>query len=91
MIIYEDKLPLDDLTRDTATMLGYDPTTVALNGGEDYELLFTVPQSAEEKLRNLPDFTIIGYVDSPIEGSNLISRGKNKYPLTAQGWNHFKE
>jgi thiamine-monophosphate kinase len=91
MIIYEDKLPLDDLTRDTANMLGYDPTTVALNGGEDYELLFTVPQSAEEKLRNLPDFTIIGYVDSPVEGSNLISRGKNKYPLTAQGWNHFKE
>lgn len=84
--IYEDKLPIDHLTRDLALEFGLDPTTVALNGGEDYELLFTIPQSAFEQIQKNPDISVIGYVCPPEEGNQIITKSGNAYDLKAQGW-----
>jgi thiamine-monophosphate kinase len=61
-----------------------------LSGGEDYELLFTVPQAEYEKIRLNPSVSIIGYMTAPEEGKHLITRGGNKHALVAQGWNHGK-
>ncbi len=89
--IYEDKLPLDQQTYSTAVEFNIDPITCVLNGGEDYELLFTINQSDFEKLKNHPDIHFIGYVTKPEEGKVLITKGGNAVPLKAQGWNHFSE
>lgn len=88
--LYEDKLPIDPMTYDTAREFNLDPTTCALSGGEDYELLFTVPQSAYEKIRNSPDISIIGHITEQSAGMNIISRSNNSHTLKAQGWNTFK-
>lgn len=88
-IIYEDKLPIDNLTYETAREFNLDPLTIVLNGGEDYELLFTVPQTDFDKLKNHPDITVIGYMKEKEEGVRLISKGGNVVPITAQGWVHF--
>jgi thiamine-monophosphate kinase len=88
--LYEDKLPIDPMTYDTAREFNLDPTTCALSGGEDYELLFTVPQSAFEKIRNNPDISIIGHITEKSAGMNIISRSNNSHPLKAQGWNSLK-
>ncbi|MBO9699142.1 MAG: thiamine-phosphate kinase [Sporocytophaga sp.] len=87
--IYEDKLPVDSMTFDTAREFNLDPTTVALNGGEDYELLFTVNQSAFDKIKNHPDITIIGHITDNSDGVQLITGGGNFFPIKAQGWAHF--
>jgi thiamine-monophosphate kinase len=87
--IYEDKLPVDGMTFDTAREFNLDPTTVALNGGEDYELLFTVNQSAFDKIKNHPDITIIGHITEHSDGVQLITGGGNILSITAQGWVHF--
>ncbi len=88
--IYEDKLPIDPMTYETAREFNLDPTVCALSGGEDYELLFTVPQSAFEKIKNNPDISIIGHITEKSAGMNLISRSNNSHELKAQGWNSFK-
>lgn len=88
--LYEDKLPIDPMTYDTARQFNLDPTVCALSGGEDYELLFTVPQSAFEKIKNSPDISIIGHITEKSAGMNLISRSNISHPLKAQGWNSFK-
>jgi thiamine-monophosphate kinase len=88
-VIYEAKIPIDPSTYHTALKMGIDPTVCALSGGEDYELLFTIPATEAEKVTNHPDFTIIGYITEPGEGSNLITKSNNRYPLQAQGWKHF--
>jgi len=88
--IYEDKLPIDPMTFDTAREFELDPLTIMLNGGEDYEVLFTIPQSDYEKVRNHPDISVIGYVKSADEGVNIYTKGDHLVPVTAQGWNHFK-
>ena len=88
--LYEDKLPIDPMTYDTAREFNLDPTTCALSGGEDYELLFTVPQSAFEKIKNNPDISIIGHITEKSAGMNIISRSNNSHPLKAQGWNSLK-
>jgi thiamine-monophosphate kinase len=88
--IYEDKLPIDPMTFDTAREFELDPLTVMLNGGEDYELLFTIAQSDYEKVRNHPDISVIGYIKSADEGVNIYTKGDHLVPVTAQGWNHFK-
>lgn len=88
--LYEDKLPIDPMTYDTAREFNLDPTTCALSGGEDYELLFTVPQTAYEKIRNSPDISIIGHITEKSAGMNIISRSNNSHPLKAQGWNSLK-
>lgn len=88
--LYEDKLPIDPMTYDTAREFNLDPTTCALSGGEDYELLFTVPQSAYEKIKNSSDISIIGHITEQSAGMNIISRSNNSHTLKAQGWNTFK-
>ena len=89
--IYEDKLPIDKLTYDTAVELNLDPITCCLNGGEDYELLFTIPQDDYEKLKNHADIHFIGYTMDRAEGSHLVTKNKNVVDLKAQGWEHLKK
>lgn len=88
--IFEDKLPIDNTTYETAVEFGLDPVTCALNGGEDYELLFTIPQSDFEKVKNHQDIHFIGYVHDKKDENVLITKNGNVVPLKAQGWDHFK-
>ncbi len=89
--LYEEKIPIDPMTYDTAREFGLDPTVCALSGGEDYELLFTVPQSDFEKIKNNMDISIIGHITEPSEGCMMISKSGNVYEIKAQGWNAFKQ
>lgn len=88
--LYENKIPIDPMTYDTARDFGIDPTVCALNGGEDYELLFTIDQSDFEKIRNSADISIIGHMTEVAAGRNLISKSDIVHELKAQGWNAFK-
>lgn len=88
--LYEEKIPLDPQTFDRAREFSLDPTVCALSGGEDYELLFTVPMDEYEKIKNVPDFTIIGHITPKTAGINLIAKAGTSHPITAQGWNAFK-
>ena len=85
--LYEDKIPLDQLTYDTAREFNLDPTICALNGGEDYELLFTVDLSDYEKIKNQADISIIGHMTSASKGRNLVAKSGTVHEITAQGWN----
>lgn len=88
-VIYEDKIPIHDDARDFAYKLEIDPTACALSGGEDYELLFTVAQADYDKIKDIEGISIIGYITPEEKGVNIITKGGNTYPLTAQGWNAF--
>lgn len=88
--LYEDKIPLDYQTKVLAEEININPLVAALNGGEDYELLFTIDTNDFEKIKNDPDFTIIGHMTDPSEGLNLITTGGSAIPLEAQGWIHGK-
>jgi thiamine-monophosphate kinase len=90
-VLYEDKFPMADEMKAFAYKLQTDPTACFLSGGEDYELLFTVPQGEYEKVKLNPSISIIGYITDAGEGKNLITRGGNKHALVAQGWNHMKK
>ena len=68
-----------------------DPTACALSGGEDYELLFTVHPTDYDKLVLNEQISVVGYMTEPEEGTNIITKGGSKYPITAQGWNHMKQ
>lgn len=87
--LYEDKIPIDPMTYDTAREFGLDPTVCALSGGEDYELLFTIKQADYEKIKHSMDISIIGHITDPTEGCELISRSGVVHPIKAQGWNSF--
>lgn len=89
--IYEDKLPIDKQTYDTAVEFNLDPITCVMNGGEDYELLFAISQDDHEKLKNHPDIHFIGYAAEKEKGINLVTKNENVVPIKAQGWDHFKE
>ncbi len=89
--IYEEKIPIDPMTYDTARDFGLDPTVCALSGGEDYELLFTIKQSDYDKIKNNPDITIIGHITDKAAGCQLISKSGNQHEIKAQGWNAFKD
>ncbi len=89
--LYEEKIPLDPQTFDRAREFNLDPTVCALSGGEDYELLFTVPMSDYDKIKHLPDFTIIGHMTPKTSGINLIAKAGTSHPIQAQGWNAFKK
>ncbi len=89
--IYENKIPIDQLTYDTAKEFGIVPSVAALNGGEDYELLFTVKQSDFEKVKNIEGISIIGYMSHISEGERLITNDNQVIPLTAQGWDALKK
>src|SRR5690554_6686402 len=88
--IYEEKIPIDPMTYDTAFNFGIDPTVCALNGGEDYELLFTIRQDDFEKVKGLLDITVIGHITEPDAGCEMISKSNKVHPLKAQGWNSLK-
>lgn len=87
--IYEDKLPIDKQAFETAAEFSIDPNSCALNGGEDYELLFTVGQDDFEKIKNHPDIHTIGYMQAKSKGRTFVTRSNNVVELTAQGWRHF--
>jgi thiamine-monophosphate kinase len=89
-IIYEDKLPILEDSKKTAFKFGMDATVCALNGGEDYELLFTLKQDDYEKVKLHPDISVIGYTTEPSEGIYLTTKSGNKHALLAQGWNAGK-
>lgn len=88
--LYEEKLPIDPMTYETARELGLDPTVCALNGGEDYELLFTIKQADYEKLKNDVDISIIGHITDKNSGCKMVSKSNVVHELKAQGWNAFK-
>ncbi|MGM1430501.1 thiamine-phosphate kinase [Sphingobacterium lactis] len=88
--LYEEKIPLDPMTYETAREFGLDPTVCALSGGEDYELLFTVPQSDYDKVKNQMEITVIGHITEAAAGYQLISKSGNVHDIKAQGWNAFK-
>ncbi|MDH5610506.1 MAG: thiamine-phosphate kinase [Cyclobacteriaceae bacterium] len=87
--VYEDKLPIDAQTYETAAEFGIDPNTCAINGGEDYELLFTISQDDFEKIKNHADIHTIGYMHAPEKGRVLVTRNQAVVELKAQGWKHF--
>lgn len=87
--IYEDKIPIDMATVSVAREFEIDPTTCALNGGEDYELLFTISQSDFEKVKGIKGISVVGHITEKNEGYNLISRSGSLIPITAQGWDAF--
>ncbi|HYD21195.1 MAG TPA: thiamine-phosphate kinase [Flavipsychrobacter sp.] len=88
-VIHEDKIPMHNEMREMAYEFKLDPTTCALNGGEDYELLFTIKQEDYDKITQSEEISVVGYMTEQAEGINLITRQGNKHPLQAQGWNAF--
>lgn len=89
--IYEEHLPIDYQTAAMAEEFNMNLTTCALNGGEDYELLFTVPLACHEKIQDISDIRLIGHVTKPALGCALITRDGQEFELKAQGWNPLKE
>ena len=87
--VYEDKIPIDSETYKTSMDFNINPTISALNGGEDYELLFTINQKDYDKIKNDPKITVIGHITKKDQGINLVGNGNTLTPLKAQGWNHF--
>ena len=85
--IYEDRIPIDYQTAIMAEELGMNLVTAALNGGEDYELLFTVPRHDHERITKVPGVAVIGHITRPDLGCAMITRDGNEIPLKAQGWN----
>ncbi len=85
-VIFETKLPIDQLTWDQATEFNMEPTMAAMNGGEDYELLFTVSKEDYEKIQKVEEVSIIGYMTPKHEGVMLMTKNDNKFEIRAQGW-----
>ncbi|HEY4155958.1 MAG TPA: thiamine-phosphate kinase [Puia sp.] len=90
-VIYEEKIPIAEETRKAAFKFELDPTACALSGGEDYELLFTVKPEDFDKLVLNERISVIGYMTGAEEGKKMISKGGNKFDITAQGWNAFTQ
>ncbi len=90
--VYEERIPIDYQTALMAEELNMNLVTAALNGGEDYELLFTVPLSAHDKVTQIPGVREIGYITDADKGCALVGRdGQSEIPLKAQGWNPLAE
>lgn len=87
--LYENKIPLDPVVISTCEEFNIDSTTVALNGGEDYELLFTVSQEDFPKIKANPNLTVIGFMTEKDSGIHLVTRAETKIPIKAQGWKNF--
>ena len=85
--VYEDRIPIDYQTAIMAEELNMNLVTAAMNGGEDYELLFTVPLTDHEKISKLPGIKEIGYITKPELGAAMVTRDEQEFPLVAQGWN----
>lgn len=89
--LYEDKIPLDPQVIRTCEEFNLDSTTIALSGGEDYELLFALSQKDYAKIKGNPHLTVIGHFTEAREGIHIITREHTKIPLKAMGWNSFSE
>lgn len=89
-VLYEDKIPVNEQMKQAAFKFEIDPTACALSGGEDYELVFTIPQSEYDKLVLNEEISVVGYMTEPEQGAHIITKGGSKHALTAQGWNHLK-
>lgn len=87
--VFEDKIPLDPQVISSCEEFDIDSTTVALNGGEDYELLFTISQADYDKIKGNPNLTVIGYMKEKEAGAHLVTRAETKIPIKAQGWRNF--
>ncbi|WP_026754546.1 thiamine-phosphate kinase [Sediminibacter sp. Hel_I_10] len=85
--LYENKIPLDPQVISTCEEFNIDSTTIALNGGEDYELLMTIDQKDFDKIKGNPNLTVIGYITEKDRGMHLITRGEQVIPIIAKGWN----
>lgn len=85
--IWEERLPIDYQTSLMAEELNMNPSTCALNGGEDYELLFTLPLACHKEIENWRDIKIIGHITDEVSGRTLVTKGGGEMPLRAQGWN----
>ncbi len=88
--LFEDKIPLDQQVISTCEEFNLNSTTIALSGGEDYELLFTIDQEDYPKIKGNPNLTVIGHITEENEGKHLITRANQKIELTAQGWNTMR-
>jgi thiamine-monophosphate kinase len=89
-VIHEDKLPISEASRLAAYKFELDPTALALSGGEDYELLFTLKQDDYEKITLNEQISVIGYITDASLKPMIVTKGGNKHEITAQGWNAFK-
>ena len=87
--LHESRIPISEDAYDQALKFNMDPITCALNGGEDYELLFTIASEDETKVSSHPNISVIGQITAREEGCILLTKGGNKHNLTAQGWKHF--
>lgn len=87
--LYEEKIPLDPQVISICEEFNIDSTTVALNGGEDYELLFTISQADFTKIKGNPSLTVIGFMKEEKEGMHLVTRANTRIPIEAQGWKNF--
>ena len=90
-VIYEDKIPIDTQTYNTALEFKIIPSVAALNGGEDYELLFTINQKDYDKIQKIQDISVIGYIKDKNSGCSMITKDDKSIELTAQGWNALKK
>jgi thiamine-monophosphate kinase len=89
--LYEEKIPIDPLTYETAREFDLDPTLCALSGGEDYELLFTIDLKDYDKVKNQLDFTVIGHMTNEAKGKLLVTKSGSVTELKAQGWDGLKK
>ena len=89
--LYENKIPLDPQVISTCEEFNIDSTTVALNGGEDYELLFTISQDDFPKIKANPNLSVIGFIKEKQAGMHLVTRAETKIELKAQGWKNFND
>ena len=88
--LYEEKIPLDPQVISTCEEFNIDSTTIALSGGEDYELLMTISQADYPKIKGNPNLTVIGHMTEKAYGIHLVTRDQEKIPIIAQGWNGFR-
>lgn len=88
-VLHEEKIPVADAMKKAAFKFEIDPTACALSGGEDYELLFTIPQSEYDKLVLNEEISVVGYMTDADQGAHIITKGGGKHAITAQGWNHL--
>lgn len=90
-VIHEDKIPIDQVTFDAAKTFGIVPSVAALNGGEDYELLFTISQKNYDKVKDEQEITVVGYMTEEKEGQHIVSNDNQVIKLEAQGWDALKK
>jgi thiamine-monophosphate kinase len=90
-IIHEEKIPVDQVTFEVAKEFGIVPSIAALNGGEDYELLFTISQSDYDKIKNEKEITVVGYMTEEKEGQHMVTNDNQMIKLEAQGWDALRK